>query len=74
MPIISGSPEELSAPSTDNDPFDYLSTVDAVRIQFMGEHEDTRIAALKWLIMLHQKIPKKVHVVDTGRSRADRDV
>jgi hypothetical protein len=26
----------------------------------LSEHEETRVAALKWLIMLHQKAPKKV--------------
>lgn len=42
------------------DPFDYLETVNNLTIQFLSEHEETRVAALKWLIMLHQKIPKKV--------------
>lgn len=42
------------------DPFDYQVTVNALTIQFLSEHEDTRVAALKWLIMLHQKAPKKV--------------
>ena len=39
---------------------DYQATVNALTIQFLSEHEDTRVAALKWLIMLHQKAPKKV--------------
>lgn len=41
------------------EPFNYAMTVNALTEQFLGEHEDTRIAALKWLIMLHQKNPKK---------------
>ncbi len=62
--LVDSSPDSMTAPGqtaklTPNDPFDYLATVDALRIQFMGEHEDTRVSALKWLIMLHQKIPKK---------------
>ncbi len=44
----------------DRDLFDYQSTVNALTIQFLSEHEETRVAALKWLIMLHQKAPKKV--------------
>lgn len=40
--------------------FDYQATVNALTIQFLSEHEETRVAALKWLIMLHQKAPKKV--------------
>ena len=42
------------------DPFDYQSTVNELTIQFLSEFEETRVAALKWLIMLHQKAPKKV--------------
>jgi vacuole morphology and inheritance protein 14 len=37
---------------------DYPATVNALTIQFLSEHEETRVAALRWLIMLHQKSPK----------------
>jgi vacuole morphology and inheritance protein 14 len=37
---------------------DYPATVNALTIQFLSDHEETRVAALKWLIMLHQKSPK----------------
>ena len=43
-----------------SEPFDYQAMVSALTIQFLSEHEDTRVAALKWLIMLHQKVPQKV--------------
>jgi vacuole morphology and inheritance protein 14 len=42
------------------DPFDYQATVNELTIQFLSEFEETRVAALKWLIMLHQKAPRKV--------------
>lgn len=42
------------------DLFDYQATVNELTIQFLSEFEETRVAALKWLIMLHQKAPKKV--------------
>lgn len=42
------------------DPFDYGATVNALTLQFLNEHEETRVAALEWLLMLHQKAPKKV--------------
>lgn len=42
------------------DPFDYQVTVNELTVQFLSEFEETRVAALKWLIMLHQKAPKKV--------------
>ncbi|KAI0291604.1 vacuolar protein 14 C-terminal Fig4p binding-domain-containing protein [Multifurca ochricompacta] len=48
------------------DTFDYQSTVNALTIQFLSEHEETRVAALKWLIMLHQKAPKKILAMDDG--------
>jgi vacuole morphology and inheritance protein 14 len=46
--------------SEENDPFDYQATVNELTVQFLSEFEETRVAALKWLIMLHQKAPKKV--------------
>lgn len=49
-----------SPTQTEQDPFDYRDTVNVLTIQFLSEHEETRVAALKWLIMLHQKVPKKV--------------
>lgn len=54
----------LPQPSQDEyDLFDYQATVNELTIQFLSEHEDTRVAALKWLIMLHQKAPKKVSIL-----------
>lgn len=50
----------LSVQTQEVDPFDYHETVNVLTIQFLSEHEETRVAALKWLIMLHQKLPKKV--------------
>lgn len=45
----------------DEDVFDYVATVNELTVQFLSEHEQTRVAALQWLIMLHQKAPKKVY-------------
>ncbi|KAG5350482.1 hypothetical protein C0989_010837 [Termitomyces sp. Mn162] len=53
------SPEEA-------DLFDYQATVNELTIQFLSEFEETRVAALKWLIMLHQKAPKKILAMDDG--------
>ncbi|KAJ7639166.1 vacuolar protein 14 C-terminal Fig4p binding-domain-containing protein [Roridomyces roridus] len=58
MPFTS-SPEEA-------DLFDYQATVNELTIQFLSEFEETRVAALKWLIMLHQKAPKKILAMDDG--------
>lgn len=58
VPQVQSSPEESML--QERDPFDYQATVNALTIQFLSEHEETRVAALKWLIMLHQKAPRKV--------------
>ena len=50
----------------EKDQIDYQATVNALTIQFLSEHEETRVAALKWLIMLHQKAPKKILAMDDG--------
>ena len=60
------SERKLTAPVTEGneevDPFDYHATVSALTVKFLSEYEDTRVAALKWLIMLHQKVPHKVSI------------
>ncbi|KAG8219009.1 vacuolar protein 14 C-terminal Fig4p binding-domain-containing protein [Butyriboletus roseoflavus] len=50
----------------DEDIFDYVATVNELTIQFLSEHEQTRVAALQWLIMLHQKAPKKILAMEDG--------
>ncbi|KAJ1553203.1 hypothetical protein HK405_008636, partial [Cladochytrium tenue] len=40
--------------------FDIQSTVDTLTFQFQDENEETRVASMDWLIMLHRKAPKKV--------------
>ncbi|KAF2766529.1 ARM repeat-containing protein [Teratosphaeria nubilosa] len=39
---------------------DYEGAVNALTLQFLHEHEATRVAALAWLIMLHRKSPRKI--------------
>jgi len=39
---------------------DYDAAVNALTLQFLNEHEATRVAALQWLIMLHRKAPRRV--------------
>ncbi|KAH9943223.1 ARM repeat-containing protein [Epithele typhae] len=58
------SPE--SSMLQEKEQIDYQATVNALTIQFLSEHEETRVAALKWLIMLHQKAPKKILALDDG--------
>ncbi|KAG6373813.1 vacuolar protein 14 C-terminal Fig4p binding-domain-containing protein [Boletus reticuloceps] len=50
----------------DEDVFDYVATVNGLTVQFLSEHEQTRVAALQWLIMLHQKAPKKILAMEDG--------
>nr|POE93554.1 protein vac14 like [Quercus suber] len=39
---------------------DYEAAVNSLTLQFLNEHEATRVAALAWLIMLHRKSPRKI--------------
>ena len=64
VPQVQQSPE--SSMLQERDQIDYQATVNALTIQFLSEHESTRVAALKWLIMLHQKAPKKILAMDDG--------
>ncbi|KAG0151970.1 hypothetical protein CROQUDRAFT_36054 [Cronartium quercuum f. sp. fusiforme G11] len=48
------------------DPFDYNLTVNALTLQFLNDHEETRLAALAWLIMLHHKIPGRILTLEDG--------
>lgn len=50
-------------PTTD---LDYAAAVNALTLEFLNEHEATRVAALSWLIMLHRKAPKKVLAFNDG--------
>lgn len=61
-PKPSRSPS-LSKPKVD---LDYGAAVSALILQFLNEHEATRVAALAWLIMLHRKAPRKVLVMNDG--------
>lgn len=51
----------LDLSSDSNDPFDYQATVANLRLQFLNQHEETRVASLDWLLMLHKKAPNKVN-------------
>lgn len=46
--------------------FDYESAVNSLTLQFLHEHEATRVAALAWLIMLHRKSPRKILAIHDG--------
>ncbi|KZP00190.1 ARM repeat-containing protein [Calocera viscosa TUFC12733] len=61
-----GSPALTDEMDDSPDPFDYQLTVNSLTVQFMSEHEETRVAALKWLLMLHSKAPKKILAMDDG--------
>lgn len=45
---------------------DYTSMVNALTLHFLDEKEQTRVAALDWLIMLHRKVPKQVLAINDG--------
>ncbi|CAZ83669.1 unnamed protein product [Tuber melanosporum] len=49
-----------------SDDLDYSATVNALTLQFLHEHEQTRVAALEWLLMLHRKAPRKMLAINDG--------
>lgn len=52
--------------NSEPDPFDYQATVANLRLQFLNQNEETRVASLDWLLMLHKKTPTKILVSDDG--------
>ncbi|KAK7205325.1 vacuolar protein 14 C-terminal Fig4p binding-domain-containing protein [Myxozyma melibiosi] len=45
---------------------DYPATVNALTLHFLNEREETRVAALDWLIMLHRKASRKILAINDG--------
>ncbi|KAL1988401.1 hypothetical protein VTN96DRAFT_10084 [Rasamsonia emersonii] len=69
--IQSGKPSldgtsSVAAPETPPSDLDYAAAVNSLTLQFLNENEDTRVAALSWLIMLHRKAPRKVLAFNDG--------
>jgi Vacuolar protein 14 C-terminal Fig4p binding len=61
------TPRSSNAPSPyPKADLDYAAAVNALTLQFLNEHEATRVAALGWLIMLHRKAPRKVLAFNDG--------
>jgi hypothetical protein len=61
------TPRSTAAPSPQPmADLDYAAAVNSLTLQFSNEHEETREAALSWLIMLHRKAPKKVLAFNDG--------
>ncbi|KAF9586285.1 hypothetical protein BGW38_007416 [Lunasporangiospora selenospora] len=53
-------------PAVDQLEFDYVATVNALTLQFLNEHEQTRVASLEWLLMLHKRAPHLILSIDDG--------
>lgn len=52
--------KDTSIDASDEDPLDFQATVTALAILLGAEEEESRLAALHWLSMLHLKAPNKV--------------
>lgn len=59
LPALDKEEDEDPSPSQMRE-LDYEAAVNALTLQFLNEHEASRVAALSWLIMLHRKSPRKV--------------
>ncbi|KAG0371391.1 hypothetical protein BGZ54_000018 [Gamsiella multidivaricata] len=60
------SPSPYQKPTADQLEFDYVATVNALTLQFLNEHEQTRVASLEWLLMLHKRAPHLILAIDDG--------
>lgn len=58
--------DQSPAESRQSIDFDYEAAVNALTLQFLHEHEATRVAALAWLIMLHRKSPTRILAIHAG--------
>lgn len=65
-PIASSAYQGIDEALIQADPFDYQATVNALTLQLLDEHEETRVTALEWLLMLHRKSPRKILSMDDG--------
>ncbi|KAF9924331.1 hypothetical protein FBU30_005669 [Linnemannia zychae] len=63
---LTASPVPNSKPPADALEFDYVATVNALTLQFLNEHEQTRVASLEWLLMLHKRAPHLILAIDDG--------
>ncbi|GAA5933373.1 hypothetical protein JCM3775_000671 [Rhodotorula graminis] len=53
--------------------FAYGQTVNELTLQFLSDNEETRVAALEWLLMLQQKAPRKILAGDDPSLSSRRD-
>ncbi|GJN87777.1 hypothetical protein Rhopal_000732-T1 [Rhodotorula paludigena] len=53
--------------------FQYGLTVNELTLQFLSDNEETRVASLEWLLMLHQKAPRKILAGDDPSFTSRRD-
>ncbi|KAJ1570089.1 hypothetical protein HK096_002277 [Nowakowskiella sp. JEL0078] len=54
-----GTNESTSSENATKEHFDYHLVVETLTSQFQNEHEETRIASMEWLLMLHRKFTRK---------------
>ncbi|KAG8623623.1 hypothetical protein KVT40_008599 [Elsinoe batatas] len=67
----SQSTEDITAQQQSESPrqpteLDYEAAVNSLTLQFLNEHENSRVAALSWLLMLHRKSPRKILAIHEG--------
>lgn len=60
------SPQDQSSVTQPESDLDYGAAVEALTLLFLNTHETTRVTALRWLIMLHTKAPRRVAAFNDG--------
>lgn len=65
-PVSQSEPEAEVPNEEPADPLDFQATVTALAILLGAEEEESRLAALHWLSMLHQKAPNRILSLEDG--------
>lgn len=66
LQLIVAIPENFHENPENGDKLDYSATVNSLTLHFLNEKEQTRVAALDWLIMLHRKVPRRILAINDG--------
>lgn len=57
---------EITEAPVESSGLNYEDAVDRLTTHFLNEHEDTRVAAIDWLSILHRKSPQKTAAANQG--------
>lgn len=66
IPHVESEESEMVESPTEQLGLNYEDAVDRLTTHFLNDHEDTRVAAIDWLSILHRKSPQKTAAANQG--------